>query len=251
MNLEEAVSTIVRQVVEELLRSKGRIPAPTDRAKVLVLLADGYDAARIEPFIRHIAAFSEPVIGLCGDQPLQPFPGDIGCATIRLSNGDRPGWKAAADEASVVAAPQLTLGTLVRISQLIDDDAFAGTMVYAIVSGKDAVLSTSHLLPSGADRLKVPPHVVEKVASHWQQLAKYGVHAEALHQLHRLVKTLIAAPRAGRRPLVHARHVREWAKEGESQIALPASALITSLAREEAGMLGLRLEHGENERKEG
>jgi len=229
VNLEEQVSRIVRQVVEEyraqLTGSAPTSPESLPPRQVLVLHGE-------ERFRSFVSAINETLSLL-----------QIACRTMELlRDADRASGLEAIQAAHIVVAPAVTLSQLARFAQLDDTEPLGETLIEALLAGKDVVVGTSHALPQGTDRLKVPPGVAERVADYVQQIAQFGVKVTPAGRLPQLVKSLAQQPIRPSRMLVHAAHVRDWASEGAKRIRLPQGTLLTSLAKEEAKDRGLRLD---------
>ncbi|NQX69025.1 hypothetical protein HQN90_23120 [Paenibacillus alba] len=241
MSLEETVSRIVRQVVNELLLKKEKPAAAAVRKSVLIVVADERHAVEVKQLISDISASTRVIVAFCGDAPLpvyEPEP-EFSYEQIVLAGSDRSRWSEAAQQADMVVLPILSIGTLVKIAALIDDEPSSGVIVNALISGKEVVVSSSYVLPTGVNKLSVPPAILDVVSGHLQQLSKYGVHVVYMKHLAAKVTKLSLTPRSAKRPLIHAKHVRDWVNEGETEISLSTNVLMTPLAKEEAKLLGL------------
>ncbi|NOU99833.1 hypothetical protein [Paenibacillus planticolens] len=241
MSLEETVSRIVREVVTELLLKKEKPAAAAVRNSVMIVVADERHAAEVKQLISDISASARVIVAYCGDAPLPVYESapDSNYEQIVLTGSDRSRWSEAVQQADIVVLPVLSIGTLVKIASLIDDEPSSGVIVNALVSGKEAVVSSSYVLPTGGDKLSVPPAIQDAVSDHLQLLSKYGVHVVYMKHLAVKVTKLSLTPRSAKRPLIHAKHVRDWVNEGETEISLSANVLMTPLAKEEAKLLGL------------
>ncbi|TXK74572.1 hypothetical protein [Paenibacillus sp. N3.4] len=238
MSLEETVSRIVRQVVNELLLKKEKPAAEVGRKSVLIVVADERHAADVKQLIHDIAASTRTTVAYCRAAPTETEPSD-NFEQILWAESDRAQWFKAVEQAEIIVLPILSIGTLVKISSLIDDEPASGAFVNAMMNGKEVVVSSSYVLPTGVNKLSVPPVILDVVNGHLQQLSRYGVHVVYMKHLAAKVKKLSSSPRSVKRPLVHAKHVRDWVNEGETEISLSANVLMTPLAKEEAKLLGL------------
>ncbi|MCD1260456.1 hypothetical protein B5M42_016775 [Paenibacillus athensensis] len=239
MNLEERVTAIVRQAVQEYLRRLERPQARRESKRVLVLHTDGQNAGSVDGFIRGLGGVCQATLAYCGVPPAADAAAFGACPAVSLAGGDRAAWSAAAADADIVVAPTLRLGQLAKLAGLQDDDPVSGTLIEALLRGKDVVAASSFVLPPGAQKLAVPAVVRDAVEGHFRQIASYGVHIAPFAKLAQRVRALCSAERSLARPLVHARHVRDWADEGETRVTLPPRSMVTPLARDEAKLLGI------------
>jgi|GEM_PF-565138 hypothetical protein len=259
---EGVVSSIVSEVVREVLQrrlhgdhssaeSDGRGSA-SGKKSVLVLVTEAAQEREMLQWAGKIAALCRPILGCCyrpsGSGEQRP-PVIAGIPAIALAEADRAGWIEAARSADVVAVPRLSTGILAKIAALIDDEPASGVVVHALLNGKAVAVSTSGVLPPGAQRLKVPAAIADVVSAYFRQIAKYGAHLVPEPRLHERVAALVSGERTPRKPLVHTGHVQAWADEGETRIELPPNALITPLAREEAARLGVSWTIGREDRR--
>jgi hypothetical protein len=242
MNLEEEVSRLVRQAVQAFIQQREQPKSVAQRKSVLVIQTDEDYAEEVHRFMIGLADHCQPTLAYCGERP---WPGQLGNGAsedyriIHLKHGDRSSWDGVVSESDLIVFPVVRMGSLVRIVGLLDDEPAVGTLVRAVMSGKETAISGSFVWPAGTDKLSVPSALQDVVSSHFQQLAKYGIRIAPFRKLGALVKAMNAAERRSKRPLVHARHVRDWADEGETKITLPPGSVVTALAKEEAKRLGL------------
>jgi len=242
MKLEDKVSRLVRQAVEAFFQQQELPKTVPPGKRVLVIHDDEVHAEDVHRFIIGLSEYCQPTLAYCGDHSWPWTTGSgsgEGYPIVRLDQGDRLKWDEAVKGADLIVFPVVRIGVLVRIASLLDDHPASGTLIRAIMNGKDTAVSGSFLWPAGTHKLSVPPALHDVVSSHFQQLAKYGVRIAPFRKLSALVKSMSEAERSPKRPLVHARHVREWADEGATRITLPPGSVITALAKEEAKRLGL------------
>jgi hypothetical protein len=233
MNLEEKVSKIVRQMVEDTLQKQSLIPV-SRKKRMLILIIDDRNAKEVKEAIKTMSDIYELTIGYCGI----------------LAKRSRNEWCEMVKDMDLVVVPVLTIGTLVKISNLIDDEPASAIVLDALLNGKDVVVSSNRVVPSGTGRITVPPIILDTVSSHLQKIKKYGIHLTLLQNLQNTVRRLSSPNRIQSRPVVHTKYVRDWINEGETHVSVPKNALITPLAKEEAKDLGLILDIGSDGKEE-
>ena len=222
MNLEEVVRQTVRQIVTKLYE-QGTLSAAAANAdaRVLALLPEGEHP--------HLPA---------AERLLEEASRHYQVTVCRC--GERAGQLHLVQQSDIVAVPILTMGWLSKTALLLDDEAMPAMIVSALTSAKPVVISTSALFPAGAGKLLVPAAIEQTAGRYIQTLIRYGAHMTVTKRL-LVVMREIAANLSSPRAVVHSRHVREWAAEGETSIELPATTIVTAMAREDATDLGLKL----------
>lgn len=233
MNLEQTVSRIVRQSIEDFLLNQSQLPEQAQK-KVLVLMVNNQYESEITKAVQAIPTDYNVIFAHHKD----------------LINQSRSEWEELICEMDLIAVPVLTIGTLVKISNLIDDEPVSAIVMRALLKGKHVIVSTKHVIPSGFEKVTVPPEILDKVSEHFQTIRKYGVQVTSWERFPQLIHDLLSSKSDGRRPLIHANHVRDWIYEGETRISIPKNAIITSLAKEEAKALGLSWDIGKAVKEE-
>lgn len=230
MNLEQVVRQTVRQIVTELYEQQSTAAAAV-RTRVLALLPDGK-----HPLL--------PIAKRLIEEASRHFQ-----VTVHHCD-DRSDALQLVQQSDLVAVPIMTTGWLGKAALLLDDEAVPAAILAALNSGKPVVISTSALFPGGAGKLLVPAAIEQTAGEYIQTLIRYGAHMTVMKRMLAVLREMADSddsPRA----VVHSRHVRDWAAEGETTIELPPAAIVTAMAREDAKDLGLKLNVQSTEKEGG
>lgn len=238
---EEKVVKIVRQMVEEYVSGQ-KITKDVNKQKIFILLTENYRLSDIRTILNFCSNSYDVYIGYRSKEIQLNNKVDLTRVNeFDIKSTNREDWKLILENIDLVIVPTISIGILMKLANLIDDESEVAIIIDALLMGKIVLTSKNHIGPIGINRLQAPPAMLEKISSNLQIIAKYGVHVVPSKKLVNMIPRLLASKPSKRRPLVNTKLIRDWDEEEETKVILPNHSLITPLAQEEARSLGIKL----------
>lgn len=238
---EEKVLKIVRQMVEEYVGEQKTINN-AKKQKILILLTENYRLSDTRNILNISSNKYDVYIGYRSKEIDLNNKVDLtGVKEFDIKSTSREDWKIILANIDLVIVPTLTIGILMKLANLIDDELEVAIIIDALLMGKIVLTSKNHIGPIGIKRLQAPPVILEKISLNLQIISNYGVHVVPSKKLLNRIPKLLASKPSKRRPLVNTKLIRDWDEEEETTVVLPNHSIITSLAKEEATLLGIKL----------